>query len=68
MESLQNKAMLGQILIDIHRISDKDLAEAVRVQKDRGGLIGIILLELGFVTEHDLVYALELQQKLRQEK
>lgn len=68
MEPLQNKAMLGQILIDNNRISNKNLEEAVRVQKDRGGLIGIILLELGFITEHDLLYALELQQKLRQEK
>jgi len=59
---------LGQILIKNHIISNENLEEAIKCQKTQGGLIGIILIERGFIDEHELVIALEQQQKLRTEE
>ena len=65
---VQDATTLGQILIKNSIISNEDLEEAIKCQQARGGLIGIILVERGFINEHELVIALEQQQKLRTEE
>ncbi len=52
---------LGELLIERAVIGAKQLEKALEVQKDRGGLIGEILVELGFAREEDIAHALTAQ-------
>lgn len=56
---------LGQILKDRGLISEFDVQEALRVQKDKGGAIGQVFLGQGLVAEDDLHRALADQQGLQ---
>lgn len=49
---------LGELLCQAGIISQQQLAQALKLQKQRGGRIGAILLELGFITNSSLVHAL----------
>ncbi len=55
---------LGQILKARGLISEFDIQEALRTQKEKGGALGQILLGLGLITEQDLHRALAEQQGL----
>jgi type IV pilus assembly protein PilB len=44
------KRRLGDIFVERGLISDEQLQEALAVQRDTGGRLGEILVELGFVT------------------
>jgi len=50
--------LIGQILIDKHGLSPDILAEALEIQKDKGGRIGEILIRQKAITEADLLMAL----------
>lgn len=52
---------LGQILIERGVISDSQLKQALEVQKRSGGLIGEVIVDLGFAKEEDIAYCLSLQ-------
>ncbi len=52
---------LGQILVEAKLITQIDLEEALRVQKEKGGLIGQVLVELGYTTEETIAQALTTQ-------
>lgn len=52
---------LGQILIEGGLISRQQLQEALAVQENQGGLIGEIVVKLGFAKEEDIAYCLSLQ-------
>lgn len=56
-----NTERLGQILLTEGVISADDLNRALRVQTEKGGLIGEILIELGIVTPRDIERVLFLQ-------
>lgn len=56
-----SKALLGEMLIECNEISQEQLNEALGVQKSEGGLIGIILVNLGFLSEQKLVKYLAMQ-------
>ena len=49
------------MLIELNYITDNDLQEALKIQKNTGGTIGEILVDKGFITEDDLLQALEIQ-------
>ena len=49
---------LGQILKDMQLVSEYDVQEALKVQKQKGGAIGQILLEKGLITDTDLLHAM----------
>lgn len=49
---------LGQVLVENKLITAADLQEATQVQKEKGGLIGPILVTLGAVTEEVIAQAL----------
>ncbi|MGE3164716.1 MAG: GspE/PulE family protein [Planctomycetota bacterium] len=49
---------LGQILKEMKLISEFDVQEALKIQKQRGGAIGKILADQGLITNHDLRNAL----------
>lgn len=55
------KQLLGDILVDNGEITAEQLAEALEIQKKEGGLIGIILVNLGFLSEQSLVKYLAVQ-------
>ncbi len=55
------KPLLGEILLENGEISQDQLNTALEEQKKEGGLIGIILVNLGFISEQLLVKYLAVQ-------
>lgn len=55
------KPLLGEMLLENDEISQDQLNKALEVQKTEGGLIGIILVNLGFIAEETLVKYLAAQ-------
>ena len=55
------KKILGEILIQRHRITKDQLSQALAIQNKEGGVIGEVLINLGFVEEQDIVVALVVQ-------
>ncbi len=55
------KPLLGELLIENHVVTQEQLDQAVEVQKKEGGLIGIILVNLGLIDEQTLVKYLAIQ-------
>ncbi|MGL4369129.1 MAG: hypothetical protein ACRCUT_05580 [Spirochaetota bacterium] len=56
-----SKVLLGEMLLENGEISRQQLDEALEVQKKEGGLLGIILVNLGFINEQSLVKYLAIQ-------
>jgi len=52
---------LGQILVERGVINNVYLEKALETQKRKGGLIGEVIVELGFAKEEDIAYCLSLQ-------
>ena len=52
---------LGELLMERGLISKQQLDEALALQKDNGGLIGEILVDLGFAKEEDIAKTLTAQ-------
>ena len=52
---------LGELLVEREVINQKQLEKALQVQKEKGGLIGEILVDLGFSKEEDIAHALTAQ-------
>ena len=62
--NLTKKRRIGEILIEDGLLSKAQLEEALAFQKEKGGLIGKILIEKKFVDEESLVGALGKQFKV----
>lgn len=52
---------LGELLIERGVIAKEQLEKALATQKEEGGLIGQILVKLGFTTEEEIAQALTAQ-------
>ena len=52
---------LGELLMERNIISQDQLDKALATQKEKGGLIGEVLVELGFCKEEDIAQALTAQ-------
>lgn len=52
---------LGQLLLESKVITQAQLDNALKVQKESGGLIGQILVMLGYVKEEDIAQAITVQ-------
>ena len=52
---------LGELLVDCNLISTQQLDEALALQKERGGLLGQILVSLQYITEEAIAQALTAQ-------
>jgi type IV pilus assembly protein PilB len=52
---------LGELLIERGILTQQQLEKSLAYQKERGGLIGEILVELSFVKEEDIAQALTAQ-------
>lgn len=48
------KKKLGEMLLEKGVINEEQLKEALRVQRERGGLLGDILISLGYIKDEDL--------------
>lgn len=55
------KEQLGELLIKQGLINPDQLNKALTMQKEKGGLIGEILVELGYTKEEDIAQALTAQ-------
>jgi len=60
-DATPKKRLLGEILIDRERITRLQLNQALKIQKEKGGYIGEILIGLKFVDDRDIVAALVVQ-------
>jgi hypothetical protein len=49
------KPLLGEMLVESGEITKEQLEKALQIQKEEGGLIGIILVNLGSIDEQTLV-------------
>jgi hypothetical protein len=52
---------LGELLIDFGVINQQILEKALEIQKEKGGLIGEIFVEMGCAKEEDIAQALTVQ-------
>ena len=55
------RPLLGEILLENNEITQEQLEKAIETQKKEGGLIGIILVSQGSITEQTLVKYLAVQ-------
>lgn len=60
LKKIVNK-LLGELLIERQAITFEQLEKALDAQKEKGGLIGEILVEMGFAREEDIAQALTAQ-------
>jgi len=56
-----NTKQLGELLLDRGIINQSQLDQALSIQRDKGGLIGEILVELGYAKEDDIAQSLTAQ-------
>ena len=59
------KKLLGRVLKDMDMVSESQIQEALAIQKERGGAIGDILVELGYIQAEDLALALAKQSGMK---
>ena len=52
---------LGRILIKMGKLRRAQVHEALEIQKEQRGPVGAILVELGYISDEDLSYALAAQ-------
>ena len=52
---------MGELLLERGKINKKQLNKALETQRDKGGLIGEILVGLGYASEEDIAQALTAQ-------
>ena len=50
MESAAKRRRLGDIIVERGLVTPYELEEALRVQRENGGKLGEVLVELGFIT------------------
>ena len=55
------KKQLGELLIERNVIDQSQLDKALALQKEKGGLLGEILVQLGYAKEEDIAQALTAQ-------
>jgi type IV pilus assembly protein PilB len=56
---------LGEILVSMGKVKPDQVAEALKVQKDKGGAIGAVLVDLGYCDQSDITAGLAVQMGMR---
>jgi len=56
---------LGEILVSLGKVKAEQVAEALKAQKDKGGAIGAVLVDLGYCDQSDVAAALAVQMGMR---
>ena len=52
---------LGELLLEKGVINKKQLEKALKIQEEKGGLLGQILVTLGYATEEEIAQAITIQ-------
>jgi len=52
---------LGQLLKEMELVTEGQIQEALALQREKGGALGSILVELGYVSEEEMLLALGAQ-------
>lgn len=55
------RKLLGQILKEMELVKEGQIQEALAIQREKGGVIGKILIDLGYVSEEEILLALGAQ-------
>ena len=58
MALVRDRKAIGELLLDEGLINEKQLSAALRVQQEKGGQLGQILVEMGVVDQDDVLLAL----------
>ena len=58
------KPLLGEMLVENGVITREEMNKALEIQQKEGGLIGIILVSQGIISEQKLVEYLAMQAKV----
>ena len=58
------KRRIGELLLEDGKLSPENLEEALNHQKKEGGLIGQILIRMGYITEEELIAAIGRQLQI----
>lgn len=58
---LRRKQLLGNVLLDRDLITKDQIKQVLQIQERQGGYFGKILVDLGYINEHDIVTALVIQ-------
>ncbi|MCI0529941.1 MAG: type II secretion system ATPase GspE [Nitrospira sp.] len=61
---IRSRQLIGQILHQKYSLSSEHLEEALRIQKEKGGRLGEILIRLRYIKEEDLLQALGIQLEI----
>ena len=57
---------IGEVLRDLYGVSAEDVARALDIQRELGGYVGQILMQIGSITERQLYHALSVQLDIPQ--
>ncbi|HEX7896272.1 MAG TPA: hypothetical protein VF950_00735 [Planctomycetota bacterium] len=52
------KKRLGEVLQELELVDEDRIREALKIQREKGGLIGEILVTLGYVSQEEVQLAL----------
>ena len=58
---LRRKQLLGNVLLDRDLITKDQIKQVLQIQERQGGYFGKILVDLGYISERDIVTALVIQ-------
>ncbi len=61
---IRSRQLIGQILQQKYSLSAEHLEEALRIQKEKGGRLGEILVRLRYIKQEDLLQALGIQLEI----
>ncbi|MEA3367718.1 MAG: ATPase, T2SS/T4P/T4SS family [Planctomycetota bacterium] len=56
---------LGQVLLEMEKVSKEQLQEAVELKQEKGGALGAVLVDLGYCEQADVSAALAIQAGMR---
>ena len=56
---------LGQVLLEMEKVTQKQLDEALEIKQQKGGAIGAVLVDLGYCEKDDISAALAVQAGMR---
>ena len=60
---LMAKKRIGEMLVEAGEVTEAQVQEALSVQKQEGGLLGMVLVKLGYLDRNTLVHTLETQTR-----
>jgi len=63
--TVRTQKRLGQVLVEMGKITKEQLQEAVELKQEKGGALGAVLVDLGYCEQTDVSAALAVQAGMR---